>query len=171
MKSTTSLPSEEIEFLQALPHHQRDSRLAILHEAGWSLSVLSRGLDKPKTTVHFWVRNAQKDPVLARRPVPKPPLPITQTLQAGQSLKIRTISPKVPPDLRPKIRELSIHSRRYRAKTPKDSPMAQANRELTRLAVSLHSQGVPTADIAEAAGVTYRAMARRIALGEKNGIK
>ena len=57
----------------------------------------------------------------------------------------------------------------YRAKTPANSPTALANAELTRLAVSLRRQGVPTADIASAAGVSYRAMARRITNGMKEG--
>ena len=63
------------------------------------------------------------------------------------------------------IQELSVLSRRYRAKTSPDSPLALANRELTEIALSLYHRGVPAAEIAKAAGVTYRAMARRIANG------
>jgi len=74
------------------------------------------------------------------------------------------MSPKVPPDVRPRLRELSEMSRKYRARTPQGSPTAIANRELTKLAVELRESGVPTADIAQAAGVTYRAMSRRIKL-------
>ena len=78
--------------------------------------------------------------------------------------RTRSISPRVPPDLRPRLRELGTLARRYRAKTPANSPLALANRELTDLALKLRSRGVSTADIADAAGVSYRAMARRIAL-------
>jgi len=163
MKADLILPPEEVEFLSNLPLHHRDSRLLLLHEAGWSFSALGRSLDKPKTTIHFWVRNAARDPILARRAIPKPPLPLRASLPFTRGLRTRSISPKVPPDLRPRLRELSLQSRRYRARTPENSPLAQANRSLTQLAVALRLQGVPTADIADAAGVSYRAMARRIA--------
>jgi hypothetical protein len=44
-----------------------------------------------------------------------------------------------------------------------NSPQSKANIQLTLLAKQLRSQGVPTAEIANAAGVTYRAMAKRLA--------
>jgi hypothetical protein len=75
---------------------------------------------------------------------------------------MRSISPSVPPELKPQLKQLADLSKRYRAKTPTDSPLAVANRELTTLAKQLKDRGVPAADIAEAAGVTYRAMARRL---------
>jgi hypothetical protein len=168
MKSDTVLPQDEIDFLQTLTPEKRNSRLAALHEAGWSLSVLSRSTATPKTTVHFWIKNAPATPLTPHKPVPQPSISITKRLQNGHMLKIRTISPKVPPDLVPTLRDLSTKSRRYRSRTPAGSPIAVANRELTRLALNLHSQGVSTAALAEAAGVSYRAMARRIALGGKN---
>jgi hypothetical protein len=64
--------------------------------------------------------------------------------------------------MRPRLRELSAQAKRYRAKTAPDSPLALANDELTAIARTLRSMGVPTAAIAEAAGVSYRAMARRL---------
>lgn len=171
MRSSVSLPTDEIEFLQQLTPEKRKSRLAALHDAGWSLSVLSRALDTPKTTIHFWIKNADKTDFFSQKPVPGPHISLTRALQNGQTLRTRTISPKIPPDLVPKIRELSLKSRRYRSRTPKNSPIAVASQELTRLAVLLHSRGVRTSDIADAAGVSYRAMARRIALGEKNSAR
>lgn len=65
--------------------------------------------------------------------------------------------------MKERIKELSVLSRRYRAKTAPDSPLALANRELTEIALTLYHRGVPAAEIAKVAGVTYRAMARRIA--------
>jgi hypothetical protein len=163
MQHDIALPLDEVEFLSGLTISQRDSRLLLLHEAGWSFSILGKSIDRPKTTVHFWVKNAQRDLTLTRQPVPRPFLPLKASLPFSKGLRTRFISPKVPPDLRPLLRELSPPSRRYRARTPKNSPLAQANEQLTDLAVRLRLQGVPTADIAEAAGVSYRAMARRIA--------
>lgn len=163
----TTLPTQEIEFLATLPVHLRNSRLAILHSAGWSLASLARSVQRPKTTVYFWVNNSIEDPALLRVAVPQPRIGITSALSAHSGLRIRFISPKVPPDLRPRLRELSMQSRRYRARTPESSNIAKANRELTVLAVNLHAQGVSTADIADAAGVSYRAMARRIEKGRR----
>jgi lambda repressor-like predicted transcriptional regulator len=44
---------------------------------------------------------------------------------------------------------------------------ALANSELTHITASLHATGVPVRELANAAGVTYRAMARR--LGKTKG--
>lgn len=162
------LPDEEVAYIKQLTFKKRDSRLALLHEAGWSFASLGTSIDVPKTTVHFWVRNASKDPQLLKRPIPQPHLSLPKTLSNGYPLRTRAITPKVPPSVRPRLRELSQKSRRYRAKSPADSPVAQANKELTTLALNLRSQGVPTSDIADAAGVSYRAMARRIANGQKD---
>lgn len=167
MRSHTELPEDEIRFLQALPRGERDSRLLALHDHGWSLATLGRSLQppKPKTTVHYWIRNAKK-PAEQRRPLPEPPpTSLTTAVPTHRAPIARSISPRVPPDMRPKLRDLATMSRRYRAKTPNGSPLAQANQELTKIALLLHSHGVPTSDIAAAAGVTYRAMARRIAKG------
>jgi transposase-like protein len=78
---------------------------------------------------------------------------------------MRSISPEVPLDMVAHIGQLAELSKRYRSKTPSSSPLAQANRELTEIALDLYHRGVPAASIAQAAGVTYRAMARRIANG------
>jgi lambda repressor-like predicted transcriptional regulator len=168
MRSSTPLPPEEIEFLKQLTPEKRNSRLSALRNAGWSLSVLSRGIGVPKTTVHFWTTHASKLEFTPKKPVPQPKISITKRLQGGQTLQVRFLSLNVPLDLVPVIRNLSSKSRRYRSRTPEGSPIAVANRELTLLAVNLHSQGVSTSALAEAAGVSYRAMARRIALGRKN---
>jgi len=170
MRSDTELPDDEIRFLQALPRSERDARLAALHAHGWSLSTLGRSLTppKPKTTIHYWIRNSKKN-VEQRRELPKPPpTSLTTAVPTYKAPISRSVSPKVPPDMRPHLRELANLSRRYRSKTPSTSPLAQANQELTTIALQLHAHGVPTSDIAVAAGVSYRAMARRIAINTKN---
>lgn len=164
MRGTISLPDDEVTFIEALPTAQMHARVAFLHENGWSLSSIGRSLNppRPKTTIHYWVRNAPSG-VEQRRPAPQSPThTIMRSLPVLRGGKVRSISPKVPPETRPRLRELAQLSRRYRAKTPQGSSIASANRELTQLAVQLHLHGVPTSDIAAAAGVTYRAMARRI---------
>jgi hypothetical protein len=170
MRHPPELPASEIDFLNSLAISHRDSRLAVLHEAGWSFAVLAKALNKPKTTIHFWTKHAIKDPTMSLNPIPRPTTSITSAFPVPYSVRVRTISPKVPPDIRPRLRELSLLSRRYRARTPYNSPIAVANREMTSLAVNLYAKGVPTADIANAAGVSYRAMARRIASGIADNI-
>lgn len=159
------LPHEEVRYLESLSISERDSRLKVLHEAGWSLNSLAKAIQAPKTTVHFWVRNAQGSPKATERIIPAPPRSLTALVPAPYASRVRCVSPKVPPDLRPRLRELSELSKRYRSRTPSTSIFAQANRELTDLALSLRENGVPTSDIASAAGVSYRAMARRLEKG------
>lgn len=164
MRADFSLPQDEMRFLESLQLPDMHARLAYLHASGWSLASIARSFSppRPKTTVHYWIRNAPT-PKEQRRAAPTPPInTIMHALPVLRSPKVRSISPKVPPETRPRLRELAQLSRRYRAKTPPNSATAQANRELTQLAVQLHTHGVPTSDIAAAAGLTYRAVARRI---------
>ena len=167
MQNNSVLPDSEIEFLFSLPTHLRNSRLAALHDVGWSLALLARSIGKAKTTVYFWVVNAIPDSDPTQIALPIPPQSPISSISGQSSVQIRSISPKVPPDLRIRLRELSRLARRYRARTPPSSNIAQANRDLTTLAVNLHTRGVPIANIAFYAEVSYRAMARRVASAQK----
>lgn len=150
-------------FIKSLDRPLAESRLRALWESGWSLSILGESLNppRPKTTIHFWVKRAAPTP--QQRPVPPPPpRSLTTSVPTKSAPRLRTVSPRVPPEMKPRLKELSTLAKRYRARTLPDSPYARANRDLTAMAVALRSMGVPTADIAEAAGVSYRAMARRL---------
>jgi hypothetical protein len=68
----------------------------------------------------------------------------------------------IPEATKQRLASLSPVAQRYRAKLPASHPATIANEELTALAISLHSMHVPIQEIANAAGVTYRAMYRRI---------
>jgi hypothetical protein len=157
------LPQDEVTFIAALPRPEAEARLRALWEAGWSLQILGSSLNppRPKTTIHFWVKRAES--VEQQRVIPAPPpKSLTTSVPTKSAPRLRSISPGVPSDMRPRLRELSAQAKRYRAKTAPDSPLALANDELTAIARTLRSMGVPTAAIAEAAGVSYRAMARRL---------
>ena len=162
MDLKTQLPQDEVAFIAALPRPEAESRLRSLWEAGWSLQVLGNSLSpqRPKTTIHFWVKRAET--VEQQRAIPAPPKSLTTSVPTKSAPRLRSISPGVPTDMRPRLKELSDLAKRYRAKTAPTSPLAQANDELTSIARTLRSMGVPTAAIAEAAGVSYRAMARRL---------
>ena len=163
MAEKTLLPSDEVRFIDALPRPEAESRLRSLWESGWSLSILGDSLTppRPKTTIHFWVRRAESKEQFRAIPTP-PPRSLTTSVPTKTAPRLRSISPGVPPDMRQRLQDLSKLAKRYRAKTSPDSPFSQANSELTAVANTLRSMGVPTADIAKAAGVSYRAMARRL---------
>ena len=163
MTQKTHLPKDEVSFIDSLERPAAESRLRALWEAGWSLSILGDSLSpaRPKTTIHFWVKRAT--PEEQKRPIPPPPpRSLTTSVPTKNAPRIRSVSPGVPPDMKPRLKELATLARRYRARTLPDSPLAKANQDLTAMAVALRFMGVPTAAIAEAAGVSYRAMARRL---------
>lgn len=159
----TLLPPDEVTFISSLPRPEAESRLRALWEAGWSLQTLGSSLQpqRPKTTIHFWVKRAPIVEQLRAIPSP-PPKSLTTSVPTKSAPRLRSISPGVPPEMAPRLAELSAKAKRYRAKTAPDSPLALANDELTAIAKTLRSMGVPTAAIAKAAGVSYRAMARRL---------
>ncbi len=158
------LPTDEVAFIQSLDKSTSESRMRALWEAGWSLQSIGSSLNppKPKTTVHFWVRRAAS--VEQHRSVPTPPpRSFTVSTPVKTAPRLRTVSPGVPSHVKDQLRDLSNQARRFRAKTPAGHPVAIANDQLTTMVKTLYTMGVPTQAIAEAAGVSYRAMARRIA--------
>ena len=163
MAQKTRLPQDEVSFLGSLSRPDMEARLRALWESGWSLAILGDSLKprRPKTTIHFWVKRAENQKQFRQIP-PPPPKSLTSAAPTKKAPRLRTVSPNVPPDMKPRLKELSALAKRYRARTTSDSPFAQANRDLTAMATALRAMGVPTAKIAEAAGVSYRAMARRL---------
>lgn len=151
----TTLPEAERAFLATLPKTHLAIRLRDLNKAGWSLQDLGKSLEppRPKTTIHYWITNSHS-PTPSNFPATYPPPPAQRA--------VRAVSPTVPAHLRPRLRELAVLAVRNRAKIRPDAPQALASTELTNLTRLLKSQGVPTAAIAEAAGVSYRAMHKRI---------
>jgi hypothetical protein len=153
--SSNGLPAPEREFLASLPRNHLAIRLRDLNKAGWSLHSLSQSLTppRPKTTVHYWIANSHA-PTPSHFPATYPPPPTQRA--------VRAVAPAVPPHLRARLRELAVLAARNRAKIRPDAPQARASHELTELARVLRSQGIPTAEIAKAAGISYRAMHRRL---------
>jgi hypothetical protein len=163
MSPKTLLPQDEVNFISSLSRPEAEARLKALWDAGWSLSILGESLEpkRPKTTIHFWVKKAEAIKQFREIPTP-PPRSLTTATPTKKAPRLRSVSPNVPPDMKPRLKELAKLAKRYRARTTSDSPFAKANRDLTAMAVALRSMGVPTAKIATAAGVSYRAMARRL---------
>lgn len=163
MAERAKLPSDEVDFLSRLEGAAFESRIRALWKSGWSLSEIGDSLSpkRTKTTIHFWVNKASDSEQIRIVPEP-PPRSLTTSVPTKTAPRLRPISPGVPEGMRSRLKELSELARLYRSRTPYTSPFAQANEELTAVAKTLKSMGVPTAAIAEAAGVSYRAMARRV---------
>ena len=127
------------------------ARCLALYNVGWTLSAIGNALDRPRSTVRSWILVAPN--------TPQDGIPIPED---------RSYVPKKPPSpgLMPneaaKIRELAPIARRYRAKLPESHPATIANTELTRLCRTLHWLGVSLQELADTAGVSYRAMYRRV---------
>lgn len=168
MNTQIPLPQSEIDYLAVLASTNSKalhSRLRALWEAGWSLSVLGNALSpkRPRATIHYWVRKADVLPQIKEIPSVEFSKPLTAALLGVVPAKTRTIAPSVTPEVAARLRSLSLQARRYRSRTTEGNKFAVANREFTALVKELRSQGVPAVDIAEAAGISYRAVARRAA--------
>lgn len=168
MNTQLPLPQGEIDFLAELAKSDQKvfhARLRALWDAGWSLSVLGNSVSpkRPRATIHYWVRKAEL--YKSNNPVPAPQF--TQSLPTALlgvvSASTKTIAPSVTPEMSEKLRTLSLQARRYRSRTTQDNRFAVANREFTELVKELRAQGVPAVEIAEASGISYRAVARRAA--------
>ena len=144
------LPQSEASLLLSLKGTELKARCFNLYEAGWTLSAIGQPLNKPRSTVRSWVMSGpyakQETPTPEDRTyVPKKPA--NPGLTADQIKTIQTLAPS---------------ARKYRAKLAESHPSTINNRKLTELCTHLHEAGVPLQELADAAGVTYRAMYRRV---------
>ena len=182
------LPKDEVRFLRSLPRMDQRARVRDLYRAGWSLSSLAEAFDPPKarTSIRSWLTVLSPSPDLPLPVPPSSPSSLTSSSSASSSSTIDTAesftstSPTRPPaptrdyrqvdpsssvisaEERARISELAPLARRYRAGTPRLGPLGVANDELTELVKKLYDRGAPVRELAEAASVTYRAMARRL---------
>ena len=147
------MPGDEAEYLQSLFSNALRQRCRRLYEAGWTLSAIGDPLGRQRSTIRFWITNAVEvgeDP----RPLP---MPVDKTY-----VHKKTKSPGLTSDEHEAIRRMAPIARKYRAKLSHDHPATTANRDLTKLCTTLHASGIPLQELADAAGVTYRAMYRRV---------
>ncbi len=156
-----ALPPGEAALLRSLDPARQRARAAQLFHAGWTLQSVGDALEPPRarSTVRSWVARAARSapaPVDAALPRPRYRTP-------ASGYQRRTARPRpLDPAEAARVASLAPLARRYRARSASDSAFAVANRELTQLCLDLHADHVSVADLARAAGVTYRAMARRL---------
>ena len=152
------LPREEAELLNTLFDDELYTRINKLYQAGWTLQAIGNAFEPKRTrsTIRFW---ANRRHVPAETPVQELPTP---KYKARGYISRRPKSPGIDPATRERIDYLAPLARRYRAKMGAGTTEAHANRELTELCMFLVGENVTVRELAEAAGVTYRAMARRL---------
>lgn len=149
-----SLPAEEAAFLQTLRGTDLKLRARRLYEAGWTLSAIGEPISKSRSTVRFWVNNV---PGLTSGSDRSVPVPVDKSY-----VRKRPISPGITDAQKNDLAYLAPIARMFRARLPYNHPAAEANRKMTDLCKKLHASGVPIQQIANVAGVTYRAMYRRV---------
>lgn len=151
------LPEYEVEHLRSL----RDTPLYIrchdLYSAGWTLRAIGEAFNppRPRSTIKSWL-----DKVTPRTSYNTVPSPIYVT--DPTYTPTRPASPGINAADLTKIQELQPVAKRFRAGMSPRHKAALANDELTFLVKTLHEGGVPVQELATAAGVTYRAMAKRL---------
>ena len=149
------LPSSETAELRSLNPPQLYDRCAALFNAGWTLQAIGDALLPPRSrsTVRSWVQRPHQS-------LPTVPVPTLRT--PPTYVPRRAPSPGITPSELATIQALAPQARQYRAGMPSTSTPAVSNSELTQLVRHLHSQNVSIPELARAANVTYRAMARRL---------
>lgn len=160
------LPPQEVEYLNDLPKGAVIYRVKMLFDEGWSLDSIGQSFARkhPRSTIRSWVLRANENwdsdacLLFADAPIPTPKL---KTAEGGYQ-KVRPESPGIRQDYLEEIHYLAPLARTYRARMSNTSAAAVANRRLTELCTKLYENNVPIKELAEAAGVTYRAMYKRV---------
>lgn len=180
------LPQSEREFLAVLKGDELKARVKALNVGGWSLGAIADAFTPPKqrSSIRVWATgNTQTRP--DHPPIPLTSLPsspsspsrsrssILPAAEKSTSARKRVrraydpASPLLTHQTQQQIQKLSPLARQYRARANPNGIYAKANVELTELCKDLYfKQNVSVRELASAAGVTYRAMARRIGVGK-----
>jgi len=166
------LPESEVFVLRVCSGDELRARVRALREAGWTLAAIANAWDPPRQRSS--IRAISQQPTKSPLPVVPSPPSSSSHLAAAENLGRRHSrarrffdrdNPRIPPGDLSKITGLAPLARRYRARANPLGAYARANEELTELCTSLYRSGVSVAELAAAASVTYRAMARRIGVG------
>lgn len=184
------LPEVERAYLCSLSSALVRERARALHAAGWSLASIAEAWSPPRqrSTIRAWVLSpTPPEPAPSfTQPLPLPSsssssssssslieagekADLEQSAPAQARAKIRVRrrvydpdNPKISAAQKKRISNLAPLARRYRARTPQNGTYSRANRELTDLCRTLYYSGASVRELSLAAGVTYRAMARRV---------
>jgi hypothetical protein len=167
------LPESEHRLLAALSGNELKARVRELVAAGWSMASIGKACTPPRSrsTIRSWIpssSSSSNSTITAVKnsrfdhPVPSAPAP-----KERYTPKRTNVTPHKSPGLTEAdcshIKSLYQLASRYRSTSSPSSAHGRANEELTALVNTLYAQGVTVREIADAAGVTYRAINKRIA--------
>jgi hypothetical protein len=160
------LSDDEVSFLRTVGKKQRYYRARQLFDAGWTLQAIGNAFEpaQKRSTVQYWT--AQGDARHATlRPVPSPwggfvDAPMPKPPKGYQPKKPK--SPGIPKETQERLRYLAPLARYYRSGMASTSLNGSANEEMNEIVQDLYNKNVKIAEIAQAAGVTSRAIARRL---------
>lgn len=155
-----NLPADEVCLLKSLTGNELYARARVLYENGWTLRSIGEAFDPPRarSTVRYWI-NTPIPIASAYDPLPTATIPVLSTPSSTQKTPRRPLTA----DEASRIAALAPSARKYRATMKPGHASAKANRELTEICKTLHHEDrVTIRDLADAASVSYRAMARRV---------
>lgn len=159
------LPPQEVEYLNSLTLDALIVRVNALYNVGWPLQAIGEALSprRPRSTIRSWVVRAAESEKHELVDAPIVPTPrqkeVTEVRQKGKG-----DTPEISSSVMYEIKTLAPLARGFRSRMASTSAAAVANSRLTELCVKLYKDGVGIKELAQAAGVTYRAMYKRIKL-------
>ena len=155
------IPLSEIDYLNSLSGDVLHKRVQLLYDQGWTLRAIGDVLNprRSRTTIKSWVERSRHHELIA--PLPPTPSPSYDTHPDGYQ-RLTPKSPGVSPSDAERLQYLATHAKNYRARMSPNSLPAQCNEELSQLTLELYDADVSIADIARAAGVTHRAIYKRL---------
>jgi len=156
-----SLPDKEVAFINSLSGTNLHKRSSALYHAGWTLASIGDALSPTRTrsTIKSWV-DRYPNPSVKDIDVDVP-IPRLRTPEGGYQ-RLTPVSPGVPLSTQERLQQLAPQARLFRHRMPAGHPYAQANQEMNDIVSQLRADDVSIADIARAADVTHRAIARRL---------
>ena len=134
-----------------------------LFEAGWTLRAIGEAFNPPipRSTVQYWVTNFDDLASSKANFQEFMEMPTLKTPEGGYE-RLSPPSAPIPPHYASRLRQIASDARYYRSGTASTSVQALANSEMDQIVRELYDNGTKIADIARAAGVTHRAIKKRI---------
>jgi hypothetical protein len=155
-----ALPPSEAQTLVTLRDFNLYARAAQLYHAGWTLRAIGEAFTPPKSrsTVRSWVDRAANSSPTIELPTAEVPTLLTPLAY----VPVKPASPGISPADRDTIKILAPIARKYRSGMHPMHAAAMANTDLTTICKTLNDANVSVQELADTAGVTYRAMAKRL---------
>jgi predicted GIY-YIG superfamily endonuclease len=155
------LPDDEVEFLNSLDRGTFFARCAELYRAGWRTSTIARQAKVSPTVSNLNTGIKQSLHLSTGRPVPPMPDPLTP-ISDGSRSDYRSRSYSITESESKELCSLAPIASKNRPNTPPSSRVGQANQRYIDLVNSLYSRGASVGEIADASGVTYKMVSKRV---------